>query len=235
MISQLGPGTPGSPSTRRTTPPIGTMAYRAVPQRHAGPVLKRCVRNCGPRPGGRNPTHRKVGHDRQRPSCDGSTSGAGCGSTIGSLEAVSSPGRGATATAPAHRPGLGLAGPDAPDRRRVQLARGPPGESQMSLFLGDAPARLPGNGRRAIRAVHIPRRTDLDVGGPRRRSNKVPGGADRARRLSKAVFKVSTSSDAVRRFGTRRSDVLLHVCAHAQCTTAQLVDMLRQLVVEAPP
>ncbi|MEZ5939745.1 MAG: DinB family protein [Planctomycetaceae bacterium] len=37
------------------------------------------------------------------------------------------------------------------------------------------------------------------------------------------VFKVSGQ-----RAATKRSDILLHVCTHAQYTTAQLVNMLRQ-------
>ncbi|MDX1943963.1 MAG: DinB family protein [Pirellulaceae bacterium] len=37
------------------------------------------------------------------------------------------------------------------------------------------------------------------------------------------------------RSASRRSDVLLHVCTHAQYTTAQVVNMLRQLGVEKLP
>jgi uncharacterized damage-inducible protein DinB len=47
--------------------------------------------------------------------------------------------------------------------------------------------------------------------------------------LEEIVYKVSTSSGYGTRFGTRRADVLMHVCTHAQYTTAQLVNMLRQL------
>ena len=47
--------------------------------------------------------------------------------------------------------------------------------------------------------------------------------------LDELVYKISTSSGAGQRFGTRRVDVLIHVCTHAQYTTAQLVNMLRQL------
>jgi uncharacterized damage-inducible protein DinB len=53
--------------------------------------------------------------------------------------------------------------------------------------------------------------------------------------LDELVYKRSTSSGAGRRFGTRRADVLLHVCTHAQYTTAQVVNMLRQLGVETFP
>lgn len=46
--------------------------------------------------------------------------------------------------------------------------------------------------------------------------------------LDELVSKQSTSSGQGRVHRTRRSDVLLHVCLHAQYTTAQLVNMLRQ-------
>ena len=49
------------------------------------------------------------------------------------------------------------------------------------------------------------------------------------------VYKVSTSSWAGGRFGTRRSDILLHVCTHGQYTTAQVVNMFRQVGVAALP
>ena len=47
--------------------------------------------------------------------------------------------------------------------------------------------------------------------------------------LERTVYRVSTSSGAGKRWGVRASDVLLHICTHAQYTTAQLVNMLRQL------
>ena len=47
--------------------------------------------------------------------------------------------------------------------------------------------------------------------------------------LQDIVYKTSTSSGHGKRHGTRRADVLLHVCTHAQYTTAQLINMLRQL------
>jgi uncharacterized damage-inducible protein DinB len=37
------------------------------------------------------------------------------------------------------------------------------------------------------------------------------------------------------RFGTRRADVLMHVCTHAQYTTAQVVNMLRQCGIAELP
>ena len=53
--------------------------------------------------------------------------------------------------------------------------------------------------------------------------------------LDEPVYKRSTSSGRGRRFGTRRADVLLHVCTHAQYTAAQVVNMLRQAGAGVPP
>lgn len=53
--------------------------------------------------------------------------------------------------------------------------------------------------------------------------------------LNRLIYKVSTSSGAGRRYATREADVLIHVCTHAQYTTAQLVNMLRHLGVEQLP
>ena len=105
--------------------------------------------------------------------------------------------------------------------------------NESSLFPGDAPGKLPGNqeGDRAVASLDelTSMWRDLD----RRWDEYLAGLTDGA--LDEVVFKVSTSSGAGRRFGTRRSDVLLHVCTHAQYTTAQLVNMLRQLGVDLLP
>jgi uncharacterized damage-inducible protein DinB len=45
--------------------------------------------------------------------------------------------------------------------------------------------------------------------------------------LDEIIYKVSTSSGAGKRFPSRRADVLIHICTHAQYTTAQLINMLR--------
>lgn len=51
--------------------------------------------------------------------------------------------------------------------------------------------------------------------------------------LEHAVAKVSSLSG--QRSTTRALDILLHLCTHAQYTTAQLVNMLRQLGVDQMP
>lgn len=53
--------------------------------------------------------------------------------------------------------------------------------------------------------------------------------------LDDLVGKRSTSSGKGRVHQTRREDILLHVCTHAQYTTAQVVNMLRQLGAEPLP
>lgn len=53
--------------------------------------------------------------------------------------------------------------------------------------------------------------------------------------LDEVIYKTSTSSGLGQRHGVRRSDVLLHICTHAQYTTAQLMNMLRQLGVSPLP
>jgi uncharacterized damage-inducible protein DinB len=50
--------------------------------------------------------------------------------------------------------------------------------------------------------------------------------------LEEQVYRKSSSG---KRFGTSRSDVLLHVCTHAHYTAAQVVNMLRHLGLEKLP
>jgi uncharacterized damage-inducible protein DinB len=50
--------------------------------------------------------------------------------------------------------------------------------------------------------------------------------------LEEVVYR---KSSAGQRFGSRRSDVLLHVCAHAHYTAAQVINMLRHVGVEKLP
>jgi uncharacterized damage-inducible protein DinB len=53
--------------------------------------------------------------------------------------------------------------------------------------------------------------------------------------LDDIVCKVSTSSGFGQRIATKRLDVLLHVCTHAQYTTAQVVNMFKQVgIVNLP-
>lgn len=101
------------------------------------------------------------------------------------------------------------------------------------LVPGDLPGRLPGNqqGEGGIASFadlkvkwnELARRWDAYL------ETLTPAALD------EMVSKKSTSSGQGRVFATRRADVLLHVCTHAQYTTAQLVNMLRQLGVASLP
>jgi uncharacterized damage-inducible protein DinB len=53
--------------------------------------------------------------------------------------------------------------------------------------------------------------------------------------LDEIVYKKRSGSADTTRFGTRRADVLMHVCTHASYTTAQVVNMLRQTGVTQLP
>ncbi len=105
--------------------------------------------------------------------------------------------------------------------------------NESPVLPGDLPNQLPGNqnGADAIQS-HAELRSrwmELD-----RRWDAYLESLDDAS-LDDSVFKISTSSGLGKRHATRRSDVLLHVCTHAQYTTAQLVNMLRQLGCDQLP
>ena len=105
--------------------------------------------------------------------------------------------------------------------------------NENPLLPGDAPGTLPGNqeGTGAIASLNELRLQweTLDE----RWNEYLTGLTDDS--LNELVYKISTSSGLGKRHGTRRADVLLHVCTHAQYTTAQLVNMLRQLGVTPLP
>ena len=99
--------------------------------------------------------------------------------------------------------------------------------NETAAMPGDAPGKLPGNqeGEDAMLSL-----ADL-ASTWRRLAERWDGyleSLDEAS-LDDIVYRVSTSIGAGKRWGTRRGDILLHVCTHAQYTTAQCVNMLRQL------
>jgi uncharacterized damage-inducible protein DinB len=101
------------------------------------------------------------------------------------------------------------------------------------LFPGDVPGKLPGNqeGDGAIASLDELRTKWLGL--DKRWTDYLKSLSDES--LDKKVYKISTSFGFGKRHGTRQADVLLHVCTHAQYTTAQLVNMLRQLGVTQLP
>jgi len=98
--------------------------------------------------------------------------------------------------------------------------------NESPVMPGDVPGKLPGNqdGEGAIRSLDelASKWGELD-----QRWNQYLGSLTDDD-LDEVVYKTSTSSGLGKRHGTRRADVLLHVCTHAQYTTAQLMNMLRQ-------
>lgn len=96
---------------------------------------------------------------------------------------------------------------------------------------GDLPDALPGNqrGERPIASLNElkSRWAELDD----RWKQYLEQLTDAS--LQQPVAKVSSLSG--QRSTTRTLDILLHLCTHAQYTTAQLVNMLRQLGVEDLP
>lgn len=105
--------------------------------------------------------------------------------------------------------------------------------NETPVMPGDVTGRLPGNqeGEGALRSLNelVSRWHELD-----QRWNLYLGTlTDDA--LDHLIYKTSTSSGLGKRYGTRRAEVLLHVCTHAQYTTAQMMNMLRQLGVSPLP
>jgi len=103
--------------------------------------------------------------------------------------------------------------------------------NETPLVQGDLPGRIPGNqlGTGGIGSFDDLRRKWADL---QQRWDRYLNQLS-ATALDETVYKVSSSHG--QRSTTRRSDVLLHVCTHAQYTTAQVINMLRQVGVEKLP
>jgi uncharacterized damage-inducible protein DinB len=104
---------------------------------------------------------------------------------------------------------------------------------ESAVMPGDVGGKLPGNqeGEGAFQSFDelTAAWEELD----RRWSDYLAELTDDA--LDEIIYRVSVSSGAGKRFGTKRGDVLLHVCMHAHYTTAQLMNMLRQLGITPLP
>jgi uncharacterized damage-inducible protein DinB len=98
---------------------------------------------------------------------------------------------------------------------------------------GDLPGKLPGNqqGQGAIASLAKLRAPWIAL--ELRWQTYLQGLA--AEKLDDVIYKVSSISTDGKKQATRRGDVLLHVCTHAQYTAAQVVNMLRQAGVQALP
>ena len=102
--------------------------------------------------------------------------------------------------------------------------------NEAFLVQGDVPGKLPGNQQRegGITGLDDLRQkwSALEQRWIGYLASLTPAA------LEEVVYRKSSS---LGRFGTRRSDVLLHVCTHAHYTAAQAVNMLRQAGVEKLP
>ena len=95
---------------------------------------------------------------------------------------------------------------------------------ESPLTPGDVPGSLPGNQEGDGAAQSLDELRSRWSGLDARWQDYLGRLTDAA--LEDSVFKVTSLSG--KRSATRRSDILLHVCTHAQYTTAQLINMLRQ-------
>ena len=102
--------------------------------------------------------------------------------------------------------------------------------NEAFLVPGDLPGKLPGNqqGEGGITGLEELRQkwSSLD----QRWADYLAALTPTA--LQEVVYRKSSLGQ---RFGTRRSDVLLHVCTHAHYTAAQVINMLRHAGVEKLP
>jgi len=99
------------------------------------------------------------------------------------------------------------------------------------LVQGDLPGKIPGNqqGHDGFRSLAELRQEWTKLA--ERWDSYLATLTQRA--LDETVYKIAFSTG--KRLGSRRSDVLLHVCTHAQYTSAQVVNMLRHVGVEKLP
>jgi len=103
--------------------------------------------------------------------------------------------------------------------------------NEETIVPGDLPSKLPGNqlGEGGITGLNDLRQkwSELEKRWGDYFATLTPDSLD------ETVYRKSSSLGI--RYGLRRSDVLLHVCTHAQYTTAQVVNMLRQAGLEKLP
>lgn len=94
------------------------------------------------------------------------------------------------------------------------------------LVPGDLPGMLPGNQQGEGGITNLDDLRDKWIALEQRWSGHLASLTPES--LDELVYKKSTSYGLGKRFGTRRADVLLHVCTHAHYTAAQVVNMFRQ-------
>ena len=102
--------------------------------------------------------------------------------------------------------------------------------NQEAVTPGDLPGQLPGNqaGAGGISSLEDLRQKWLEL---ELRWNDALSQLTEEN-LDEIVFRKSVAAGT---FGSRRADILLHVCTHAHYTTAQIVNMFRQCGVQKFP
>ena len=102
--------------------------------------------------------------------------------------------------------------------------------NEEPLLEGDLPGKIPGNqeGAGAIRSLDELKAHWHQLESRWQAYLESLQDAD----LDQIVYKFSSQG---KRHGTRRGDILLHVCTHAQYTTAQVVNMLRRVGAQQLP
>jgi uncharacterized damage-inducible protein DinB len=103
--------------------------------------------------------------------------------------------------------------------------------NEKAIAPGDVPGQLPGN-QLGADPVHTVDELQQKWSELEKRWRDYLAGLT-VESLDQSVYRFSQAFGE--RIGSRRSDVLLHVCTHAQYTTAQVVNMLLQLGVEKLP
>jgi uncharacterized damage-inducible protein DinB len=102
---------------------------------------------------------------------------------------------------------------------------------EQAVAPGDLPGQLPGNQAGPGAAGSLDELRQRWAALERRWSEYLATLTPES--LDELVYRFPSTAKG--RFGSRRVDVLLHVCTHAQYTTAQTVNMFRQLGVEKLP
>jgi uncharacterized damage-inducible protein DinB len=103
--------------------------------------------------------------------------------------------------------------------------------NEQFLVPGDLPGKLPGNQQGEGGVTDL---ADLRLKWSELEKRWTGYLADlSSASLEEVVYRKSISLGT--RLGTRRSDVLLHVCTHAHYTAAQMVNMLRHAGMESLP
>lgn len=101
------------------------------------------------------------------------------------------------------------------------------------LVQGDLPGKLPGNQEGEGGITNLDDLRDKWIALEQRWSSYLASLTPES--LNELVYKKSTSYGLGKRYATRRSDVLLHICTHAQYTVAQVLNMFRQSGVDTLP